>query len=166
MAESLYVCAFDNGAIKVGRSIDPVARIAQHEERVSCAGVLLAQKHIVECVGHTASAESALIARCADSATKRLKHEWFFGLAYSDVCDWANEYAKAERPAVVITRGEDGRIDFSAVIRALSAAGVNQVDMAARCKCSQPTISDLQSGRIKEPSYSIGEALLEMLRAA
>jgi hypothetical protein len=166
VAEFLYVCAFDNGAIKVGRSSDPDSRVAQHEDRVSCFGVLLAEKHTVECVGHIIAAEAELIRRCTDAATKRLKHEWFFGLAYAEVREWANECAAAAPPPVVIVRTEDGKIDFSAVIRALSASGISQVEIAARCKCSQPTVSDLQTGRIKEPSYSIGATLLEMLAGA
>jgi len=31
----LYVCHFSSGHIKVGRSIDPVARVAQHADRVA-----------------------------------------------------------------------------------------------------------------------------------
>lgn len=37
--EYLYVCHFSNGHIKVGRSIDPRARIAAHADRVACMGV-------------------------------------------------------------------------------------------------------------------------------
>ncbi len=33
---SLYVCLFSNGHLKVGRSVNALARISQHEERVSC----------------------------------------------------------------------------------------------------------------------------------
>ena len=31
---SLYVCLFSNGHLKVGRSVNALARISQHEERV------------------------------------------------------------------------------------------------------------------------------------
>ena len=37
----LYVCLFSNGHLKVGRSVNALARISQHEERVSCLGVEL-----------------------------------------------------------------------------------------------------------------------------
>ena len=30
----LYVCLFSNGHLKVGRSVNAMARISQHEERV------------------------------------------------------------------------------------------------------------------------------------
>ena len=30
----LYVCLFSNGHLKVGRSVNALARISQHEERV------------------------------------------------------------------------------------------------------------------------------------
>ena len=33
---ALYVCLFSNGHLKVGRSVNALARISQHEERVSC----------------------------------------------------------------------------------------------------------------------------------
>ncbi len=40
--EYLYVCHFSNGHIKVGRSIDPRARIAAHADRVATDLDLLA----------------------------------------------------------------------------------------------------------------------------
>ena len=35
---SLYVCLFSNGHLKVGRSVNALARISQHEERVEHEG--------------------------------------------------------------------------------------------------------------------------------
>lgn len=102
--ESLYVCHFSNGHIKVGRSIDPIARVASHADRVACIGVELIENHIVECVSHSAPAEAALISKCAETATKRNKSEWFVGLNFLDVCDWADECASStySRPAINI----------------------------------------------------------------
>ena len=90
MAEYLYVCHFSNGHIKVGRSISPKSRIASHVDRVACVGIELVEHHIVECVGHSAPAESELINHCAELATKRNKSEWFEGLDFLAVCEAAN----------------------------------------------------------------------------
>lgn len=91
--EYLYVCHFSNGHIKVGRSIDPRARIAAHADRVACMGVELVEHHIAECIGRSAPAEAALIERCAELSHKRNKSEWFEGLDYLDVCEQANACA-------------------------------------------------------------------------
>lgn len=93
--EYLYVCHFSNGHIKVGRSIDPRARIAAHADRVACMGVELVEHHIVECAGRSAPAETALIDRCSKDAAKRMKSEWFDGLDYTEVCKWASAFALA-----------------------------------------------------------------------
>ena len=36
----LYVCLFSNGHLKVGRSVNALARISRHEERAYMEGVL------------------------------------------------------------------------------------------------------------------------------
>ena len=89
----LYVCHFDNGHVKVGRSISPKTRIYEHASRVSCIGLELRDYHIVECENSVVSKESMLINLCAESATTRNKNEWFVGLDYKAVCNWANECA-------------------------------------------------------------------------
>lgn len=94
--EYLYVCHFSNGHIKVGRSIDPRARIAAHADRVACMGVELVEHHVVECIARSAPAETELIVRCTDNAARRMKSEWFDGLDYSQVTSWATEIALKE----------------------------------------------------------------------
>jgi DNA-binding transcriptional regulator YdaS (Cro superfamily) len=90
--DSLYVCHFSNGHIKVGRSIDPMARIASHADRVGCLGIELVEHFIAPCT-RSAVRERLLINRCADASTQRNRSEWFVGLDYPDVCAWASECA-------------------------------------------------------------------------
>lgn len=104
MAEYLYVCHFSNGHIKVGRSTDPTSRIANHADRVACVGIELVEHHIVECIGHSAPAESDLIGICAGLATKRNKSEWFEGLDFLDVCEIANASAIKHPPVDVVIK--------------------------------------------------------------
>lgn len=89
--EYLYVCHFSNGHIKVGRSIDPKARIAVHVDRVACVGIELVEHRTFKCVGQSAPAEAELIERCTQIASKRNKSEWFEGLDYLDVVLWAQD---------------------------------------------------------------------------
>jgi DNA-binding XRE family transcriptional regulator len=98
MADSLYVCRFSNGLIKVGRSIEPVGRIAAHAERVACMGVDLVEQFSVECVGPSAARELQLIGRCAEVASRQYQNEWFAGLEFAAVCNWAGECARLEIP--------------------------------------------------------------------
>lgn len=97
--DSLYVCLFSNGHIKVGRSISPDSRIAQHADRVSCMGVELVDSHTYGCMGSAPVAESALIARCDEQCSQRFKNEWFAGLDYPLVCLWASELAALDLKA-------------------------------------------------------------------
>jgi len=49
MMDNLYVCHFSNGHIKVGRSVDPMARIAAHADRVGCLGIELVEHFLALC---------------------------------------------------------------------------------------------------------------------
>lgn len=153
--EALYVCAFSNGHIKVGRSVDPTARIATHAERVSCMGVDLVDHRTFWCLDPSRPREAQLIARCAEAADERFQHEWFSGLEFSLVCGWAAEAASGQpegRP----------RSKWSALIGELMAAGLSQATIALRCDCKQTTISALYNGRSSEPLHSLGERLLSL----
>lgn len=94
--EALYVCHFSDGHIKVGRSVDPLGRIASHAERVSCLGVELVASHQTQHVDQIVKREAALIAMCSGAASERHKNEWFLGLDFAKVCGWADECAYAE----------------------------------------------------------------------
>lgn len=96
MADFLYVCEFSNGHIKVGRSINAAARIAQHQERVSCMGVELMRRDAELCLGDSHAAESQLIERCSRAAAERFKNEWFVGLEFVHVLRWMKEAARED----------------------------------------------------------------------
>lgn len=99
--EFLYVCAFSNGQIKVGRSIFPEHRVTQHIARMQGGGAFLDRRHIVECVDdNTERREALLIGKCANACTERSMFEWFAGLAFDEVCAWANHCAVCALPAL------------------------------------------------------------------
>jgi addiction module HigA family antidote len=95
--DSLYIALFSTGHVKVGRSIDPQGRVAQHAERVACLGVELVDHRFFSCIGDVALRERQLIAYCAERCSARFKYEWFSGLSFEDVC------AKAQSLAVTAT---------------------------------------------------------------
>lgn len=154
----LYVCHFSNGHIKVGRSINPMARIASHEDRVSCLGVELVEHRIFECVGHVVPAEAELIRRCGEVASKTNKNEWFEGLDFLEACDLAHEVASMH---FEVAAGHKGF--WPDAIARLKLAGMTQTQMASECKTTQSTINKLANGRTEEPMYSLGVALLALL---
>lgn len=100
----LYVCHFSSGHIKVGRSIDPVARVAQHADRVACVGIELVEYRTFECAGDAFMAEAALIERCDTECTRRLKSEWFEGLTFESACEWACGCAKTDFQAAHMSK--------------------------------------------------------------
>lgn len=121
--EALYVCLFSNGHIKVGRSTNPDARIAQHVARVSCMGVELVSREVVLCANSSSRREADLIARCAEAAERRFQSEWFAGLDFATVCQWAREAAGYELPA-------DCGATFGMRLRhARAIAGMTQADL-------------------------------------
>lgn len=150
----LYVCHFSNGHIKVGRSIDPMARIATHAERVSCVGIELVEHAIFECAGLDAPAEAQLIRKCKDAAIAVNKNEWFVGLDFNDVVAWAN--------AAALGVIESSKTTWSKIIRDLQRTGVTQQQVADVCGCRQWTISDLATGKTKDPSFPLGTALIDL----
>lgn len=161
MADFLYVCEFSNGHIKVGRAVDPVSRIAQHADRVSCLGVTLERHAQFVCGESAAEAESHLIQACKANATRQHKQEWFEGLLFPEVSEWAERLASFTRPAVDDERAPD----FRAIVRRLCAGGMTQTAIAQHCDCDQSTISDIANGR-GEPRYSMGVALLKLAKAS
>lgn len=55
-------------------------------------------------------------------------------------------------------------MNIQIIINRLLECGLRQVDIARYVGCSQPTISDISNGNIKNPSFSIGMALLDLAR--
>lgn len=101
----LYVAAFSGGLLKVGRANSPASRIAQHRARLAVAGVTLLQQHSQQCVGEVSAAEARLIRRCTAACTERRADEWFMGLAFDEVCAWANQEAGASDEDVAAVDG-------------------------------------------------------------
>jgi hypothetical protein len=157
--ESLYVCLFSNGHIKVGRSIDPKSRIATHVDRVACLGVALDTSYVTECANAADFRERVLIDRCAQAAAERFQSEWFAGLDFAEVTKWA--YAAAHED---VSLAPKDATRWSKVITELRAVGFTQTAIAAHCGCGQPTVSDLAVGRARDPAYSLGEKLLNLHR--
>ena len=139
--EYLYVCHFSNGHIKVGRSIEPKARIAAHADRVACMGVELVEHHIVECIGYRVPAELALIERCTKSATKRNKSEWFEGLDFSSVCEWCTQFANC-------IFDESGMSTIKSIRDKL---GITQAELAKVLGCTQGNVSFYERGQTIPP---------------
>lgn len=101
----IYVCLFSNGLVKVGKSVNPDARIASHRGRVSCLRVTLSEKQVFECKGDMNLTERALINACKSNAEQVSSSEWFSGLDF--------EYAKnvaAQCAATEYKVPEDGAL--------------------------------------------------------
>jgi hypothetical protein len=150
----LYVCAFSNGHTKVGRSINPESRIASHAERVSCMGIELVASHTVPCASVAPMCETELIDLCAEHASERFRSEWFAGLEFKQVCEWANTAAAGDH--------KRRHTRWTELLEALCSFGVTQMQIAEHCGCNQTTISALKKGRAKEPLHSLGEKLIRL----
>lgn len=54
-------------------------------------------------------------------------------------------------------------MDWKEVIGALRAKGYRQPELAELCDCAQSTISDLATGKLKDPRDSLGQSLRALL---
>jgi hypothetical protein len=152
----LYVCRFSNGFIKVGRSADPSSRIAQHADRVSCVGVEMTSHKIFECASGVTVAESALIKQCVLNAAEIRGHEWFFGLDYERVCNWATQCAAILPLDLDVSEQPVTALECRALIAALMKSGLSQSEIANRAGVSQSTIAQIHTGRRgKRISYEV-----------
>lgn len=158
----LYACHFSNGAIKVGRAIDAATRIESHAQRVSCLGVLLSEQYFAEVDGNVLVAETALIQRCTAAASRVHGSEWFEGLEFTSVCSWLDEAATGEHADCVWPKGRGASPDWQALVRQLSGRGWRQTQIASRVGTTQSSISELWSGKTRDPRYSLGEALIAL----
>lgn len=152
---ALYVAHFSNGHIKVGRSVDPVGRIAQHEARVACMGVELVEHTVFECDGPSEPREARLIALCAASAERRHQNEWFVGLDYLAVCEWA----QAAASNAIET---DPANPWPGIIADLRISGLSQAEIARLVGAPQNNISRLATGTTQDPAYSQGKRIVDL----
>ena len=53
-------------------------------------------------------------------------------------------------------------MNWKQLLTDLKTAGVNQAQIAQEAGCSQPTISDLFSGKLEMPRWAIGVALIDL----
>lgn len=161
--DSLYVCLFSNGLIKVGRSSTPNERIKTHRDRVACVGLSLDQSYVTECPDNDEGREQALLNRCCAAATKRHQLEWFEGLSFDEVCRWA--YDAAHTLTDMPLSMAEGIPNVREIAKKLRTAGYTQWDIARFCGCGQSSISDIASGKTLDPSYSVGAALIRLAQS-
>lgn len=136
----LYVVEFSSGHIKVGRSIDPKSRIAQHEARVACLGAALLNWQAFECTGNVARAESMLIEWCRERATERFKSEWFLGLRFECVTTIAGDIAS-------LPLRDDGRGCMNIFQSTREALNLSQEELGTGLGLSQGAISHWECDR-------------------
>ena len=55
-------------------------------------------------------------------------------------------------------------MDWQKFLKTLSGRGLRQKQIADACGCSQSFVSELSSGKAKNPSYQVGAALLALER--
>ena len=151
--EFLYVCHFSNGHIKIGRSINPASRIAQHADRVAVVGVELVNSETFPIRWAAHSAESQLIDRCRVACESRFANEWFSGLSFLEVLRWADECAKGDI--------RNFKTRWARLITELRDAGFSQIDVAKATGVHKNTVSRLALGQQEDPFYSDGEKLIE-----
>jgi predicted XRE-type DNA-binding protein len=53
-------------------------------------------------------------------------------------------------------------MNWNQLIKDIQETGLSQVQIATHCNCGQATISELARGVTVQPSYAIGQALVEL----
>jgi len=57
-------------------------------------------------------------------------------------------------------------MDWQLIIADIQKRGLSQSQIASACHCGQATVSDLSSGKTKQPSFVLGQALLALLKCS
>jgi len=57
-------------------------------------------------------------------------------------------------------------MDWPSIIADIQKRGLSQSQIAMACHCGQATVSDLSSGKTKQPGFVLGQALIELSRAS
>lgn len=140
----LYAVLFSTGLIKVGKAVDPMQRIGEHERRLACAGVTVVDRRHAQCVGDYSLAERALIAQCSGAASATHCAEWFDGLCFEEVIQWMNSECSSERHVVAPTSPgrskTTGLIEWPDLKAWLRGLGLTQTEMAKQSGVPQPTL--------------------------
>lgn len=139
-ASFLYAAAFEGGIVKVGRSTQPHKRIGGHEDRLSCAGIRLLDRYVVECQSDATLAEAFVIDRCAGIADGVRQREWFYGLQFSTACALIDEAC-----AMQFDEAAEGS-PIKAILAIIDACG-SQASVARQAGYTKATISAVVRGR-------------------
>lgn len=114
--DSLYVCLFSNGCVKVGRSKNADRRIAQHAVQLSCFRIDLIGSAVFECCGAMQVAESRALRKCREVAAETRGDEWFYGIDFDLACEIAKHAASG-------TDHHERYSGASALVRAIDVMG-------------------------------------------
>jgi hypothetical protein len=176
----LYAIKFSNGAIKVGRSTTPKARIATHAERVACVGITVAETVIAECVGDPVDSEALLIENCkkymqsfhpSESATIT-GTEWFSHLLdWPSVLLWVEQIAAAKIRIERLKRltledviGEDDEPPMSRHQLWAALHCVNAIEAAELANVSTKTIYRLRQNVEYMPTLATYQSLVKAVK--
>lgn len=56
-------------------------------------------------------------------------------------------------------------MSLQSVIQELLDLGMTQTEIATTCKCTQSSISDIHTGKTKNPNFTLGTSLLALLES-
>jgi len=56
-------------------------------------------------------------------------------------------------------------MDFKDILEKLISSGCTQQELAAECGCGQSTLSDIITGKTKEPRWNLAKKLLDLSKA-
>ena len=114
-------------------------------------GIELIDHSIFQCLDFSNLAEAALIERCAAEAIQRHKNEWFVGLDYIKVCDWAQFAATTLfEPSTNIVKRIRERLEMS------------QQELGAAIGCTQGNVGHYERGQMIPPPAA--KNLIEVAR--
>lgn len=161
----LYVIQFSNGAIKVGRSTTPKARINTHRERVACVGIGVDHSDSFECAGDAEASEAMLIGRCKSymrtvwpsEPETIVGSEWFSSkLGYAMVRAWAHEISemavkpfKEEKISPSDLIGDDNSVPMTRAELSFALSNVSASDVAELADISTKTVYRIR----QDPDY-------------
>ena len=164
----VYVMAFDNGIVKVGRTQNIARRLITHAQSAHNFGIAVTGKWVSPLHGGWINNEDELIRIAHELGGKPTTPEHFRGVSFEALRERARQLPFTSG----VTPSRRPPLDAEAILRARIGKFLTQQEVAEQCaprcaelgiKFDRSSLSMIENGRVKRPALRIIPVLAEVL---
>ena len=164
----VYVMAFDNGIVKVGRTQNIARRLIAHAQAAHNFGIAVTGKWVSPLHNGWIENEDALIRIAHELGARPTTPEFFNGVSFEVLTDKARQLPFTSG----VTPSRRPPLDADAILRARIGKFLTQQEVAEQCaprcaelgiKFDRSSLSMIETGKVKRPALRIVPVLAEVL---